>query len=179
MDKKFFKECVELEVYGSYKDGKLSLIDKIWCRFFRPESNSVYLIRRYLYLSSLKGKINLCRSRICLVKLMRRYGIYISRSAKIGKGLSLIHPFGIFITGATVGENLTLHQNCTIGTKVIGATQAEACPQIGKNVVMYANSMIVGPVTVGDNAVIGSNAVLTKNAEAKGVYAGTPAVRIK
>lgn len=178
MDKQFLKECIRLEVYESYKKGKLSLLDKIWCRYFRPESNSVLLIRKYLYYAKKSGFINLFLSRIISVKLMRRYGIFVNKAADIGKGLRLIHPFGIFITNAQIGENLTLLQNCTIGSKDRndGSTERNRCPHIGNNVTMYANSMIVGSVNVADEVVLASHAMLTKDANASGgVYIGCPA----
>lgn len=178
MDKQFLKECIRLEVYESYKKGKLSLLDKIWCRYFRPESNSVLLIRKYLYYAKKSGKHSLVLSRIASVKLMRRYGIFVNKAADIGRGLRLIHPFGIFITNAQIGENVTLLQNCTIGSKDRndGSTKRNQCPHIGNNVTMYANSMVIGPVKVADGVILASNSLLTRDADvAGGVYIGCPA----
>lgn len=179
MDKKYLKECIKLEVYDSYKTGKLSLIDKIWCRYFRPESNSVFLIRKYLYYAKRSGKINLLLSRLYSVTLIRRYGIFVNKAADIGKGLRLVHPFGIFITNAEIGDNLTLLQNCTIGSKALSSesTSRKQCPQVGNNVTMYANSMIVGAVTVADGVIVAAGSILTKNTNpGGGIYIGTPAI---
>lgn len=116
MDKEFYKCCIEIEVYKSYKETPLSLVDKIWCRYFRPESNSVFLIRRYLYRIQ-KGGIYKIFAKFDYVRLMRRYGIFVSSGASIDIGLRIVHPTGIIITSATIGKNLTLFQNVTIGMK--------------------------------------------------------------
>lgn len=56
INRNFYKKCIEVEVYGPYKESvnrDLTILDKIWCRFFSPELNAVYLIRRMQYISGL------------------------------------------------------------------------------------------------------------------------------
>ena len=55
MTKEFYKKCIEVEVYGAFKEcvnRELNFIDKIRCKFFSPELNAVYLIRKMQYLHS-------------------------------------------------------------------------------------------------------------------------------
>ena len=49
---------------------------------------------------------------------------------------------------------------------------------IGNNVSIGSNASIL-PVTICDNVVIGAGAVVTKNIDTPGVYAGNPAKKIK
>lgn len=42
-DRVFFNECIKKEVY---LDNHPSLHAKIWLKYFRPETNSVYLIKK-------------------------------------------------------------------------------------------------------------------------------------
>lgn len=180
MEKRFFRECINKEVYSGYKNGKLSLFDKIWCKYFRPETNSVFLIRSYLFHYSRRGAHKLV-AKYRYVQLQRRYGIFVSAGAKIGIGLRIAHPIGICIAGCQIGENLTIYQNCTIGMKHNNLKDNEnhSVPIIGNNVTMYANSQIIGDVEVHDNCVIAAGAVCVKNTTAAGIYAGIPAKLLK
>ena len=105
---------------------------------------------------------------------MRRYGIHMTPGTKIGKGLRIAHPTSIVVTHCEIGENFTIYQNCTIGQKFY---KSGWYPKIGYNVTLYANSSIIGDVTVADNVVIGANSLLVKDALEPGNYVGSPAVR--
>ena len=65
------------------------------------------------------------------------------------------HPVGIVISKfATVGKNCTIYQNVTIGKGKFSEKNNTDVPVIGDNVVIYANSVIIGGVKIGNNAVI-------------------------
>lgn len=174
MDKEFYKRCIKIEVYKSYKEAPLSLVDKIWCRYFRPEFNSFFLIRRYLYRVHKKG-INKMLAKFDYVRLMRRYGIFASSGASIDIGLRFVHPTGIIITSAAIGKHLTLFQNVIIDMQKNARVGSKAVPNIGDNVIVYANASIIGKVSVADGSVIGAHSVLLDNAYEKGIYCGIPA----
>lgn len=174
MDKSFYKECIEKEVYGPYKKSKkrFTFFDKMWCKYLNPELNAVYLIRRKQYLEQ-GGTIANFLSRFYHIKLMRRYGIHITPGTNIGIGLRVAHPTSIVVTLCNIGENFTIYQNCTIGQK---KWKSGLFPTIGNNVTMYAGSSIIGEINVADNVTIGANSTLLKDADISGVYCGTPAV---
>lgn len=72
------------------------------------------------------------------------------------KGTVFPHPIGIVIAkDAQIGKNCVIYQNVTIGKKT-GKTKEKA-PMIGDNVTIYANSVIIGEIKIGDNAIIGTN----------------------
>lgn len=173
MTRREFKELLEFEVYRPYREakGRLSLFDKFWCKYLSPESNALFLIRKKQCLESL-GRINRVRSRIIHAKLMRKYGIHITPGTIIGRGLRIAHPTSIVITLCKIGDNFTIYQGCTIGQKY---WKSGRYPEIGNNVVMYANSSIIGDVKVADDVILGANSLLIKDANEKGVYVGSPA----
>lgn len=175
MDKKSFKQYVDYEIFRPYRESKkrMSIFDKIWCKYFNPELNAVYLIRKKQLLES-GGKISKILSRFYHVKLMRRYGIHITPGTVIGKGLRIAHPTSIVVTLCTIGENFTIYQNCTIGQKF---WKSEQFPTIGDNVTMYAGSSIIGAVKISDGVTLGANSLLLKDTST-GVYCGSPAMRI-
>lgn len=72
------------------------------------------------------------------------------------------HPVGSVIGGSgTFGNGFLFYQNCTVGGYHL-KDGGVIYPTIGENVRMYANSMIIGRCTIGDNVKIGAGA-LVKN----------------
>ena len=71
--------------------------------------------------------------------------------------------------GTSIGNNLILHQNTSIGTTDRGV------PSIGNNVTIGANVCIVGNVNIGDNCTIGAGSVVTKSFESNSIIVGNPA----
>ena len=79
---------------------------------------------------------------------------------RLPKTTKIGHPYGIIIHSmATIGKNCTIMHQVTIGEK----EQGGKCPQIGNNVFNGAGAKILGKVTIGDNVIVGANAVVTKN----------------
>lgn len=72
-------------------------------------------------------------------------------------GLFIQHGDSTIIHARSVGENLTIYQNVTIGDS------GKGCPTIGNNVTICTGAVVLGPIHVGDNAVIGANATVVKD----------------
>lgn len=75
---------------------------------------------------------------------------------------------------AVIGNNVVIGQNVTIGGKAGGGV-----PIIGNNCVISTGSKIIGDITLGDNVVVGANAVVTKNFPSNVVIGGVPAKILK
>lgn len=101
-----------------------------------------------------------------------KYGYDIPYSIDIGPGLLIFHICNIVLSAQKVGKNMTISQGCTVGM-VIRDGKKEF-PIIGDNVYMAPGSKIIGGVTVGDNAAIGTNCVLNKSVDANAVVVGIP-----
>ena len=177
MTKEELAEYLKLELYMGYQRTGNKLFDYIWCRFFRPNSNAVYHIRKMLYFNK-KYRGGLCKLHSMI--LIRRYGININPESTIGKGLYIVHPTSICMTKVRIGENFTIMQNCTLGAKLLGECDFSETPCVGNNVTMYANSIVIGNVKVADGVTIGCNSLVLKDADVpNGVYVGSPAYIIK
>lgn len=109
-------------------------------------------------------------------------GIDIHAGATIGDYFCIDHGTGIVIgETATIGERVKIYQGVTIGAKSFEVGDdgnpikgIKRHPDIGNNVVIYANATILGGDThIGDRAVIGGNTWVTESVEADSlVYYG-------
>jgi serine O-acetyltransferase len=96
--------------------------------------------------------------------------------ARIGPGLYIAHTGYIVVNSQTViGANCTLTQGVTIGHGGGGLHAAKGSPSIGDRVYIGPGSAIIGPITIGDDALIGVGAIVTKSVPSRGVVAGNPA----
>jgi serine O-acetyltransferase len=88
----------------------------------------------------------------------------------VGPGLRLVHTGLIIISErAQVGRNCRIHAGVNIGE------WRGKAPVIGDNVYIGPGAKIVGGVTVGDKAVIGANAVVSKDVPPGVTVGGVPA----
>lgn len=142
---------------------------------------ATYFIRKAEYLSSKKGVIRKLRVRRYLSKLVTDYGIFIHPDTRIGIGLKLPHPNGIIIGKAvSIGENVTIYQQVTIGSSNIGDWKLNKQPSVGNNVILFSGCKVIGDVSIADGVTIAANAVVTKSIyEENSVWAGVPAKLIK
>jgi serine O-acetyltransferase len=102
-------------------------------------------------------------------------GIEIHPGATIGNGVFIDHGMGIVIgETAEIGDGCTIYQGVTLGGTSL-TKGAKRHPTLGKNVVIGAGAKVLGGFTVGDNAAVGSNAVVTKPVPAGATAIGIPA----
>ncbi|MDR1026925.1 MAG: hypothetical protein LBL46_00730 [Rickettsiales bacterium] len=100
-------------------------------------------------------------------------------------GVVFPHPVGIVIgSRVEIGAGTWIWQNVTIGAKKhqLGLSpdeEAKRYPTIGKNVMLYAGAVIVGPIHIGDGAAVGANSVVLGDVPAGATVAGNPAKIIR
>jgi serine O-acetyltransferase len=100
-------------------------------------------------------------------------GIEIHPGAQIGRRFFIDHGMGVVIgETAIVGDDVTLYQGVTLGGT--SWNKGKRHPTLGNNVVVGAGAKVLGPFDVGDNAKIGSNAVVTKAVPAGATVVGIP-----
>jgi serine O-acetyltransferase len=103
-------------------------------------------------------------------------GVSLPAHARIGKGLYIGHFGNIIVHPDTVmGERCSLSQGVTIG--VLGGDRP-GVPRIGNDVYIGAGAKILGPITIGDGAIIGANAVVIDDVPAGATAVGVPARNI-
>lgn len=102
--------------------------------------------------------------------------IDIHPGANIGRHLFIDHGFSVIGETALIGDNVTIYQNVTLGgTNPADGVPGKRHPTIEDDVIIGAGAQILGPITVGKGARIGSNAVVTKDVEPCAIMVGIPA----
>lgn len=105
-------------------------------------------------------------------------GVDIHPGARIGRRLFIDHGFGVVIgETATIGDDVTIYHDVTLGgvTPQDDAKGALRHPQIGNGVIIGAGAHLLGPIRIGENARVGSNAVVIGDVAAGDVVVGVPA----
>jgi len=101
-------------------------------------------------------------------------GISIPARSHIGPGLYIGHFGGIFVdSDCRIGENCNLSQGVTIGKG--GRGELHGVPTLGDRVHVGANALILGRISIGNDAVIGPGAVVMDSVPPRGVAMGNPA----
>jgi len=88
---------------------------------------------------------------------------------RIGPGLFIEHGFSTVIAANSIGENCWINQQVTIGY-----SNETDCPTIGNNVRIAAGAKVFGKISLGDNVIIGANAVVCKNVPPNCTVVGVP-----
>jgi serine O-acetyltransferase len=96
-------------------------------------------------------------------------GIEIHPGARIGRGFFIDHGTGVVIgETAVIGEDVTLFHQVTLGS--VGwwhdgqrPEGSRRHPRLGDRVVIGANATLLGPITVGDDSVVGAQALVIRD----------------
>jgi serine O-acetyltransferase len=141
-----------------------------------PGFRYALLLRFYAYArSALWCQLGVRQFTVLLLwRYTLRYGIDISRDARIGSGFYIGHFGGIFVPGdAVIGDNCNLSHDVTLAQ--VNRGEKAGCPVIGNNVYIAAGAKIVGRVKIGDFAAVGANAVVVNDVAAHTSVGGIPA----
>jgi serine O-acetyltransferase len=85
------------------------------------------------------------------------------------------HPLGIVAdTDCIIGDNVVLMQQVTLGVRYPYGREADELrdPTLKQGVFVGAGARILGPITIGEWAVIGANAVVTKDVPPYAIVVG-------
>lgn len=101
-------------------------------------------------------------------------GIEIHPGAAIGRRVFIDHGMGVVVgETAVIGDDCTLYHGVTLGGT--SWKKGKRHPTLENGVVIGAGAKVLGPITVGKEAKIGSNAVVVKDVPAGATAIGIPA----
>ncbi|WP_289284166.1 MULTISPECIES: serine acetyltransferase [unclassified Methylophaga] len=143
--------------------------------FWQPSKKLIKSIRDYQNASTQRSLIAPFRKKVAVLR--HRFwsvvtGADIPLNVSMGGGISLPHANGIVIhPSSIIGVNCLIHQQVTLGVKRFEAK----APTLLGHVDIGAGAKIIGDITIGKHALIGANAVVTKDVPDYAIVAGVPA----
>lgn len=100
-------------------------------------------------------------------------GVEIHPGAQIGRGLFIDHGMGVVIgETAEVGSDVTIYHGVTLGGTSLD--KGKRHPTVGDRVTIGAGAKVLGPILVGHDSRIGSNAVVVRPVDDQSVVVGVP-----
>ena len=100
-------------------------------------------------------------------------GIEIHPGAVIGRRFFIDHGMGVVIgETAVIGDDCTLYHGVTLGGT--SWEKGKRHPTLANNVVVGAGAKVLGPITIGEGARIGSNSVVVKDVPKGATVVGVP-----
>lgn len=101
-------------------------------------------------------------------------GIEIHPGAVIGRRFFIDHGMGVVIgETAEIGDDVTLYHGVTLGGT--SWDKGKRHPTLMDGVVVGAGAKVLGPITIGKDARVGSNAVVVKDVDPGTTVVGIPA----
>ena len=102
--------------------------------------------------------------------------VELSPQTAIGAGLFIPHAgYVVVASNAIIGLHCTLTQGVTIGHGAGGNVSQLDSPAIGDRVYIGPGAAVLGPIEIGDDALIGANAVVIRSVPPRAVVVGNPA----
>jgi serine O-acetyltransferase len=101
-----------------------------------------------------------------------RYGIELPWTARIGRRVVFHHNGPVVVSGyAALGDDCVVRHGVTLGLRY----GPDDCPELGNRVEIGAGAVILGRIKVGDDSLIGANAVVLTDVPPWSVAVGVPA----
>ena len=132
---------------------------------------SIYRKANYYYLKNNKFLFLIYLWK--LKKICYKYDFNVSYKTNIGYGLFIGHNGPVIINGdTTIGNNCNIATGVTIGVENRGVRKG--CPNIGNNVWIGTNAVLVGKINVGDNVLIAPNTFVNFDVPSNSIVLGNP-----
>lgn len=154
-----------LKTYKNYDPAAKSLWE-IGLLYPGPKAIALHRLARHFYILKLYF---LAR----LVAEISRWltGIEIHPGATLGKRLVIDHGFGVVIgETAVIGDDCIIFHGVTLGGLKFDPVKRH--PTVGNKVLIGTGAKILGPIQIGDGAMIGANAVVIRDVPAGATIVG-------
>lgn len=163
------KEIIQQDLFRYIGSDNRKLINRLRYILFTPGFQYIYCFR---HVSLARNPITRLFWKILLRRCMFHSGIQIPAGTQIGAGFRISHFGSIVINpAAKIGKNFSIAQGALIGS---AAGKKAGVPVIGNNVIMSANSIVIGGVTIGDYVMIAPGAFVNFDVPSHSIVIGNP-----
>ena len=164
-------------------DIKIWLTDLLCISNYDRKAERKFWKMRRLYEKG--GYINRKRAKRMENKLMEKFQLKIPPTVKIGKNFEIRHPRCIGIGPTTeIGDNCKVYPFFSAVAAVKGDRELihnhiRRHAKIGNDCLLGAKATVIGPITIGDDVIIGACAIVTKDVPSHSVVKGLNQIRPK
>ncbi len=129
------------------------------------------------------GFFNKWRATWMWARNQKNFAINFHPAVEVGKNLRIEHCLGVFVgSTAILGDNVRIYQHVQIIAKGAGDQERmenheRRQAKIGNNVVLGCACIVIGPITVGDNSIIGAGAIVTHDVPPNSIVTGVNQIR--
>jgi len=159
---------LDLKIILAYWNRPLNLRNIVWATF---------ACDAFILLIMFRTRRWLRRHHIPLVNRVMRimetalFAIELGNDVELGSGVVFMHTVGTVVGGdAKIGDECIF-----LGGNTIGANGGHGHPRIGARTVIGAGARVLGEITIGEDCVLGANAVVVADVPAGKVAVGIPA----
>ncbi|MDR2206980.1 MAG: serine acetyltransferase [Flavobacteriaceae bacterium] len=163
------KSIIQKDFYR--ESGKWLSTFRIWAKCFNPNLHFIYVFRKAQKYR--KTPVLGFFWRLVLRRYQIKYGFQIYPETEIGEGLYLGHWGNLVINPKVkIGKNCNIAQGVSIAQSNRG--KLKGSPQIGDEVWIGPNAVIVGEITIGNHVVIAPNSYVAENVPDNSLVMGNP-----
>lgn len=163
------KNVLEDDLFRYIGNENQKFIRRLRYVLFTPGYQYIYCFR---HASLAQNPISRIFWKVILRLCMFHTGIQIPVGTKIGPGFRISHFGNIVINpDASIGKNFSIAQGALIGS---AEGKRKGCPLVGDNVIMSANSVVIGGVTIGNYVMIAPGAFVNFDVPDHSIVIGNP-----
>lgn len=163
------KKILQQDLFRYIGKGNQKFINRLRYILFTPGFQYIYCFR---HASSSRNPISRFIWKILLRRCMFHSGIQIPAGTEIGPGFRISHFGNIVVNpAAKIGKNFSIAQGALIGS---ADGKHKGIPVIGDNVIMSANSVVIGGINVGDYVMIAPGAFVNFDVPTHSIVIGNP-----
>lgn len=170
---------VYLFMIGNNKKKLKMDVARFWTHL-KGHAPKSYLYSFYYLVCGIREFRNVFYMRVGYLSLLFQYFLppivelnFATKSRFIGGGVLVQHGYTAVVDAASIGENLWINQNITIGHGGKGH------PTIGNNVRIGSGALLIGDIKIGDNVNIGGNAIVVEDVPSNVTICSPKAIIVK
>ena len=170
---------VYLFMFGANKRKLKMDIARFWTQL-KGHSPKSFLYSFYYLVCGIREFRNVFYMRVGYASLLFQYFLppmvelnFATKSRRIGGGVYVQHGYTAVVDAESIGENLWINQNITIGHGGKGH------PTIGHNVRIGSGALVIGAIKIGDNVNIGGNAMVVNDVPSNTTVCSPKAVVVR